>query len=248
MTPWEPVTGNSNQDEGCPAADGQAADVPAARRWPWQRLVSTGNLEYDRVLFFSDAIFAIAITLLVVDIRVPGLSASPSYAAQQLRHAWPQMLGFAISFAVIGTFWVGHHTIFRHIRAFDRPLIWLNLLFLGTIAFLPYPTSLLSATTAQPAAVVFYAAWCGVAGVTEAAIWIYACQVPGLVTADTSRSVRWYYALRMLRAPLVFLLSIPVALAAPSVAPFTWLAIGVLGAVLRHMMPREDDSRDQEPV
>ena len=242
MTPREPVTGNSDQDEGPPAAAGQAAAAP---RWPWQRLVSTGNLEYDRVLFFSDAIFAIAITLLVVDIPVP---AGADDAVQQLRHARPQMLGFAISFAVIGTFWVGHHTIFRHIRAFNRPLIWLNLLFLGTIAFLPYPTSLLSATTGSAAAVVFYAAWCSVAGITEAVIWIYACQVPGLVTADTSRAVRWYYALRMLRAPLVFLLSIPVAFANASVAPFTWLAIGVLGFLLRRVMPREDDSRDQEPV
>ena len=239
MTPWEPVTGNSDQDESA------AAGPAAAPRWPWQRLVSTGNLEYDRLLFFSDAIFAIAITLLVVDIRVP---AGAVDALQQLQRARPQMIGFAISFAVIGTFWVGHHTMFRHIRAFNRPLIWLNLLFLGTIAFLPYPTSLLSATTGSAPAVVFYAAWCSVAGVTEAAIWIYACQVPGLVTADTSRAVRWYYALRMLRAPLVFLLSIPVAFAAPTVAPFTWLAIGVLGFLLRRAMPREDDSRDQETI
>ncbi len=137
MTPWEPVTGNSNQDEGPQAPAGPAAAAAAAPRWPWQRLISAGHLEYDRILFFSDAIFAIAITLLVVEIRVPTPASGPITAARQLQLAWPQMLGFGISFAVIGRFWVGHHTMFRHITGFDRTMIWLNLLFLGTIAFLP---------------------------------------------------------------------------------------------------------------
>lgn len=127
----------------------------AGGRWPWQRPVTSGNIEYDRVLFFSDAIFAIAITLLVVDIRVPDVA--HVHALQQLRRALPQMLGFAISFAVIGIFWVGHHGTFRHIVTLDRRLIFLNLLFPG-IAFLPYPTSLLSVAGDQTAAVVFYSA------------------------------------------------------------------------------------------
>ncbi len=245
MTPWEPVTGNSNQDEDAPSEPGPAA---AAAGLPWQRLVSSGNLEYDRILFFSDAIFAIAITLLVVDIRVPSPASGTIHAARQLQLAWPQMLGFAISFVVIGRFWVGHHTMFRHIRAFDRTMIWLNLLFLGTIAFLPYPTSLLSVTTADTASVAFYAAWVGGAGLAEAAIWIHACRVPGLVSAEITPQLRWHYALRMLVASAVFLLSIPVAFVAPSATPFTWILIGVLGYILRRRMPLADDGSDRAPV
>ena len=117
-----------------------------------------GNLEYDRVLFFSDAVFAIAITLLVVDIRVPDIAGVVN-AYSQLNDARYKILGFAISFLVIGLFWMGHHRLFRYITALDRPLIFLNLLFLGTIAFLPYPTALLFASsTSQVAATVFYAA------------------------------------------------------------------------------------------
>ena len=122
-----------------------AATVPHGRAA--LRLLSTaGNLEYDRVLFFSDAIFAIAITLLAVDIRVPDLPASLIHSSQQLRNAEPRIFGFVLSFLVIGLFWIGHHSIFRHIIALDRLLILINLLFLGTIAFLPYPTALLGAT------------------------------------------------------------------------------------------------------
>ena len=102
-------------------------------------LAVAGHLEYDRILFFNDAVFAIAITLLVVDLRPPDPNV---YSGQALREAVPGIVGFAISFAVIGLFWMGHHAIFRYVTAFDRGLIMLNLLFLGTIAFLPYPTEL----------------------------------------------------------------------------------------------------------
>ena len=115
-----------------------------------------GNLEYDRVLFFSDAVFAIAITLLVVDIRVPEVV--EQRRPRSYVNSKDKILSFTISFLVIGLFWMGHHRLFRYITALDRSLIFLNLLFLGTIAFLPYPTALLFAgNTKSPAAPVFYA-------------------------------------------------------------------------------------------
>lgn len=205
------------------------------------RLLSTaGNLEYDRVLFFSDAVFAIAITLLVVDIRVPDLPPSLINAAHELSAAKPRILGFGISFAVIGTFWMGHHSLFRHITALDRPLIVLNLLFLSTIAFLPYPTALLAGTsTDQVAATVFYAACVGAAGLVELAVWLYAIRARGLVPVSVSPALRRYIALRLLRVPVVFGLSIPVAFAAPAVAAYTWILVTVIGIALRRAMLRE---------
>jgi uncharacterized membrane protein len=94
-----------------------------------------------------DLVFAIAITLLIVDLRVPDVAQLQS--GRQLRHAIPQIGGFAYSFAAIGLFWLAHHGLFRHIKGLDRPLVLLNLLFLGTIAFVPYPTALLSAAGDQ---------------------------------------------------------------------------------------------------
>jgi hypothetical protein len=115
----------------------------AAASERWRVLARAGEIEYDRVLFFSDAVFAIAITLLIVDLRVPDVPHLQS--GQLLRHAIPQIGGFAYSFAAIGLFWLAHHGLFRHIKGLDRRLVLLNLLFLGTIAFVPYPTALLSA-------------------------------------------------------------------------------------------------------
>ena len=83
------------------------------------------------------------------------------------------MVSFGISFVVIGLFWIGHHSLSRYIAAFDRGLIGINLLFLGIIAFLPYPTGLLSGSNgalARPA-IVFYAGWIAAAGLAELAIW-----------------------------------------------------------------------------
>ena len=105
-------------------------------------LSRAGHLEYDRVLFFSDAIFAIAITLLVLG--DPGPGSHGNNPGEGDRHALPHIFAFAISFVVIGLFWMGHHSISRYIAAFDRRLIAINLLFLGIIAFLPFPTGLLS--------------------------------------------------------------------------------------------------------
>ena len=190
-------------------------------------LAREGHLEYDRVLFFNDAVFAIAITLLVVDLRPP---AANVYAGTALREAVPSIIGFGISFAVIGLFWLGHHGIFRYVEAFDRPLVLLNLLFLGTIAFLPYPTELLSIGSASQApAVIFYAACAAAAGLAERA----------------SPPLRRYYLLRILRVPAVFLLSIPVALVSATLAPYLWILIWVTDLTLRRRAPLPDPEEQQ---
>jgi uncharacterized membrane protein len=193
-----------------------------------------GHLEYDRVLFFSDAVFAIAITLLVVDIRVPEVVLN---AGNQLYESRDKILSFVISFLVIGLFWMGHHRLFRYITALDRPVIFLNLLFLGAIAFLPYPTALLFAgNTHEPAAPVFYAACVAVAGVVELAIWLYATHSKALVPASVPLAVRRYELAQLLPTPVVFLLSIPVAFIAPGVAPFTWILLVPIGRLLPRIM------------
>jgi len=195
-----------------------------------------GNLEYDRVLFFSDAVFAIAITLLVVDIRVPDITGLVN-ASKALHDARYKILGFVISFLVIGLFWMGHHRLFRYITALDRRLIFLNLLFLGTIAFLPYPTALLFvSSTSQVAATVFYAACVAGAGLAELAVWVYAIRAKGLVPASIPPAFRRYELAQLLPTPVVFGLSIPVAFVAPGVAPFTWILLVPIGRVLPRIM------------
>jgi uncharacterized membrane protein len=223
----EPSTGSADPPIG---ADGAAQRSLRAL----SPLSVAGNLEYDRVLFFSDAVFAIAITLLVVDIRVPTVVVN---AAHELSKAQDRILSFVISFLVIGLFWMGHHRLFRLITALNRPLIFLNLLFLGSIAFLPYPTALIFAgSTHEPAAPVFYASCVAVAGLLELAVWLYATHTKGLVPASVSPAFRRYETAQLLPTPVVFGLSIPVAFIAPGVAPFTWILLVPIGRLLPRIM------------
>jgi uncharacterized membrane protein len=205
-----------------------------------------GQIEYDRVLFFSDAIFAIAITLLIVGLRVPEVAHVQS--GRQLRHALPQIGGFALSFAAIGLFWLAHHRLFRYIKGMDRLLVLLNLLFLGCIAFLPYPTALVSAAGDQVPATIFYAACVAAAGLAEAAVWLYAIRIRELALPGVPRPVRRWVLLRIIRLPVVFLLSIPVAVASPTLAKYLWLLVFVSGSVLRRLEPAEEEPPDAPGV
>jgi uncharacterized membrane protein len=224
---------------GGPPGDG--TKHPAGQPRPrWGALVRSGHLEYDRVLFFSDAIFAIAITLLVIDIRVPGIS----NAAAELRAAVPNIYSFGISFVVIGLFWMGHHSLFRYITVMDRWVIAINLFFLGTIAFLPYPTALLETGNGPgTAATIFYAACISGTGLAELAIWLYAGMAKNILVPGTSAAVRRYLTLRLLRIPAVFGLSIPVALVSPQSATYFWILIAVVGIALdRFARPDETET------
>jgi uncharacterized membrane protein len=204
----------------------------------WHPLARAEEIEYDRVLFFSDAIFAIAITLLVVDLQVPD---GPVQSGSLLRETLPQMGGFALSFAVIGLFWIAHHGLFRYIKGFNRTLIMLNLLFLGCVAFLPYPTSLVSAAGDQVPATIFYAASIIAAGLAETAVWLYAIHIRELALPGVAPVVHRWMLLRILMTPVVFLLSVPVAIVRPDLAKYLWLLLIPVGMVLRRLEPPEAD-------
>jgi uncharacterized membrane protein len=210
--------------------DGERHRRAARRGSIFYPTARAGFIEFDRVLFFSDAVFAIAITLLAVELHVPSMRIA---ASQELYNARNSLIGFGISFAVIALFWLGHHGIFRYITAFDRPLITLNLIFLGTIAFLPYPTALLSAHSLKATdAVIFYAICAGAAGLAEGLVWLYATRRGSGLTDPAADRVRNQYTMRIFRVPAVFALSIPIALVAPDVAPYIWILISVTGIAI----------------
>ncbi len=98
--------------------------------------------ETARIEAFSDGVFAIAITLLILEIKVPLPSAGR--LAPQLWRQWPSYISFVISFAFIGIMWINHHRLFTHIRRCDNGLLLLNLLLLLGVTFVPYPTAVLS--------------------------------------------------------------------------------------------------------
>jgi hypothetical protein len=127
-----------------------------------------------------------------------------------------------------------------------RPLILLNLLFLGCIAFLPYPTSLLSAAADQTPATVFYAVSIAAAGLAEATIWLYAIHIHELALPGVPPVVYRWALLRILAGPVVFLLSIPVAITQPVLAQFLWLLALFSALVLRRLEPPEPEPKTAE--
>lgn len=128
-----------------------------------------------RVVAFSDAVFAISVTLLVLEIRPP---AEGRNLIQGLLELWPSYLAYAITFLLIGQIWANHHVMFDYIRAADRPLLLLNTLLLMEVAFLPFAASILArafhAGQSQRTAVLFYGIAFEVAAILFNVTWEYA--------------------------------------------------------------------------
>lgn len=106
------------------------------------------QFQLERMILFSDAVFAIAITLLVIEIRIPEIGRQATYAEayQDLMHGlgekFPEFFGFVLSFWVIGQFWVSHHRMFGYLESYDNRLLWLNLLMLFFIILVPFSSAL----------------------------------------------------------------------------------------------------------
>jgi uncharacterized membrane protein len=98
--------------------------------------------ETQRIEAFSDGVFAIAITLLIIEIGVPHVTGEESLASA-LRDLWPNYLAYVLSFVMIGIYWANHHSFFRLFVRTDHYFLMLNVFFLMAIAFLPFPTAVL---------------------------------------------------------------------------------------------------------
>jgi uncharacterized membrane protein len=196
----------------------------------------------DRLVFFSDAVFAIVITLLVLplaaEFEVPSGSRS---LADEVWSQWPRMLSFAVSFLVIGQFWIAHHSMFERIRRYDHGLLWLNLVFLLTISFQPFPTAVLGARleSDDQFPVVFYAASMTLSSATLTLSWLYARRRdltdPNVPDADLSA-----FTARALATSAVFAASILVAFTGLVPAVLCWL---VLLPVVRRVVVRRRPRR-----
>lgn len=180
----------------------------------------------DRIIFFSDAVFAIAITLLALDIRLPPLPETAGNAdlLAALGHTWPQFLSYSISFLAIGMIWLAHHRTFRSVQRYDERLMLLNLFFLLLIGFVPFPTTVIG-EYGNTVSTVFYAATMATAGLMFALVWWHANAHGRLVAPPLPTRQFRRVRLRVLWMPAVFLLSIPLAFWSPDGAKYVWLLI-----------------------
>lgn len=126
----------------------------------------------DRVVFFSDGVFAIAITLLAFGIRIPDVGSQPF--GRVLVTLLPSIAVYALSFVVIAVYWVGHHRMFQHVVSYDYLLVWLNLIFLLCIGFLPVANAVLTRHYVEPLAFVFYSSALALTSLSSGVLWWYA--------------------------------------------------------------------------
>lgn len=182
-----------------------------------------GTEEFGRVLAFSDGIFAIAMTLLVIGITVPSLADVESVGelADRLNDRSEEIVSFFISFAVIGRYWVAHHDMVALLAGFDRTLIATNLVYLALIAFLPFPTALLGDYFQNPLSVSIYAVTIALVSALEVVLFRHAYRNQLLREGMPADVYRWGTAQAV--APVVFfLVSVPIAFASSIAAVACW--------------------------
>ena len=191
-----------------------------------------------RLAAFADAVVAIVMTLLALDIRlpVPAGDLGDAELLQALIGIAPKYYAYALSFVVIALNWVFHHRRFRAIVGYDATLIWINLAFLLFIAIVPFPTSLIAERGSDPQVVTLYASTVAILGILGAGTWAYAHRA-GLLSTTIDRSLYIYILGGNLVAPVVFLLSIPLVYLLQALrldtswALWFWVLNWVVGAI-----------------
>jgi uncharacterized membrane protein len=141
--------------------------------------------ETARLETFSDGVFAIAATLLVLELKLDGRGS----VTHQLVHLWPSYAAYAISFATIGIMWINHHAVFRQIRKVDRTFLAINVIFLMVIAFIPFPTHVLAAHLHHDAqaAAFFYGLTNIFMAVMFSSVWFYAARGRRLIAPEADQ-------------------------------------------------------------
>lgn len=213
----------------------------------------TSGLTTARLEAFSDGVLAIVITLLALDF----LSAKDQIAALKsatnrevlaaMLDLWPHVLGYMLSFLLIGVYWITHHVMFHQIRHTNRTLLWLNIGFLMTVAFLPFPTGLL-AECAQHESNMIVALY-GVSHIAVSlslfAMWFYAAHVAKLVQPELAIECQHHLTLVSLAAPALYLIGVvisfinaPLSFFVYLLVPALYIAPGLLDRIMPRLHPR----------
>lgn len=195
-----------------------------------------------RILALSDGVFAIAITLLILEIAVPPATGDADLS-KALLGLWPRYLAYILSFVVIARFWVTHHLAFRLIARYDAGLVWLNLLLLMFVAFLPFPTAVLGEHNGSPPAAVLYGAAVALAGAASAGYWWYASGRGRLLRPDVGRARIRALRARGLSGPVFFALTLPIAVFAPYAAEVLWIFVFPLTRIVYVWFSAEQDEQ-----
>ena len=184
------------------------------------RRVSTARLET-----FSDGVFAIAATLLILNVHANG-----PHLGHSLQRAWPSYAAYAVSFVTIGIMWANHHSVFSQIDKVDRAFLLINVFFLMAVAFVPFPTVLVAEhlrdTNLEPAALA-YGFTLTVTAVFYSLLWFYAMAGRRLLRHDADQKVVSGITRSFLPGPWIYLAATLIAFWRPTVSIVLYAAIAV---------------------
>jgi uncharacterized membrane protein len=190
-------------------------------------------LGFERIVFFSDAVFAIAITLLVLEIKPPHLERfSESSLRLQLLRLLPKFSGFVASFFIIGSMWIEHHRIFRYLRDCDAGLLWRNLIFLLSVAFVPFPTAVFSEYFWSRTAFALYAGTFAAVGLAKLWVWHYSVSRAELLEEGVEEAALRRISRRSLAVPIACGAAIILSLLSVYAAPFGFILIPLIARLL----------------
>ncbi len=153
----------------------------------------------NRLEAFSDGVFAIVITLLILDVRFP---ADKPLTLETLQGMAPHVLAFVLSFIIVGVYWVSHHNMLHFIKQVDRQLLWLNLVLLLVIVFIPFPAALLGQHLDSKLAVALYGGNLMLVNAAGTAMWLYATSRPHLAVDGMTPALPGFVA-RLHSAPIL---------------------------------------------
>ncbi len=199
--------------------------------------IQTHEKVLGRVLALSDGVFAIAITLLILNVAVPDGTTKQQIPAA-LAGMWPKYMAFFISFVVIGAFWMSHVRRFRALKRYTWGLLWLNLLVLMFVVIIPFVTNLLSNYNST-LTVILYAITIACAGCAGLLEWLY-MYWNNLLSKEVSRKQLKSTIILNLITPVFFILSIGVALIDYNLATYFWILIFVAHVIAFRFFRLED--------
>ena len=180
------------------------------------------EFQLERMILFSDAVFAIAITLLAIELKVPAIlsDVTDHKLAESLNEMIPKFIGFLISFLIIGQYWTTHHRLFGFVVNYNLRLMWLNLFFLLAVILMPFTSAFYSEYISYflKTPVLLYIGNICFLGLMNYLMWRYVSNPKHALSEGLAKPVANYYSMRAITVPFIFLLMVLVYLIFPHIA------------------------------
>lgn len=185
------------------------------------------GLGKGRIEALSDGVFAIAMTLLVFNLRIPSFEHSPANAEviEKLRPMLLPLGTYVVSFVSLGVYWIAHHNMFANIMRSDRVILWLNLYFLMFVAFLPFSTSIYSSTPYNQLLSILFGMNLFLIGLLLYITWRYASSQPGFIPVSMEESFRNQVKRRIIITPATALIGVVAAIWNPIISTIIYFSM-----------------------